>query len=113
MTDYNRVTLIGMCIRTPEMRPIGDDRVRTDTTISVNRPYKDQNGETVSDLFSVVAWGKLAEIMNEYVKKGEDILVDGRIQSRSYDRDGTTYWITEVIAENILLLGKKKNHKQG
>ena len=107
MGDYNHVTLVGTLINEPDKKTSEDERLRTNFTLAVNRPYKDNSGKSVADFFNVVAWGKLAEIVNEYTKKGDSVLVDGRIQSRSYKADGTTKWITEIICDSISLLGKK------
>ena len=112
MADYNHVMLVGRPTAAPEIKTVGDDRKRSGFTLAVNRPYKDANGKSVSDFFPVVAWGKLAEVIGEYVKKGEDILVDGRIQSRSYEQDSATKWITEIVAENFTFLRHKNGHGQ-
>ncbi|MFC1517023.1 single-stranded DNA-binding protein [Candidatus Margulisiibacteriota bacterium] len=110
MADYNHVTLVGRLINEPEAKAVSDDRLRTGFTLAINRPYKDNNGKSVSDFFNIVAWGKLAEICKEYVKKGEDLLVDGRIQSRSYEQDNEKKWITEIIAESLSFLGRKNGN---
>lgn len=107
MADYNHITLVGRPTNKPEFSGKEVERVRATFTIAVNRPYKDSSGNNVSDFFQVIAWGKLAEVVGEYVEKGKDILVDGRLQSRSYEQDGATKWITEVVLENFTFLGKK------
>ena len=110
MADYNHVTLLGRLINEPEIKKVGDERMRTGFTLAVNRPYKDGSGKSVADFFNIVSWGKLAEICNEYVKKGETILVDGRIQSRSYEQDEQTKWITEIVADSFSFLGRKNGN---
>lgn len=107
MADYNHVILVGRIDDFPVMHKIDECRTKASFNLSVNRPYKDSNGNDVFDFFNVVAWGKLAEVICEYFKKGDALLVDGRIQTRSYEQDGGTKWITEIIAENVSMLGKK------
>ena len=102
MKSYNNVTLIGRAVQTPEIKDTG--KSRTQFALAVDRPYKDTEGKRPTDFLQVVAWGKLAEICQEYIKKGNLILVSGRIQSRSYELDKETKWITEVIAESINVL---------
>ncbi len=110
MADYNHVTLVGHLINEPDSKKVGEDRSRTSFTLAVNRPYKDNNGKHVTDFFNIISWGKLAEIGQEYIKKGEDVLVDGRIQARSYEKDNETKWITEIVAESFSFLGKKNGN---
>jgi len=110
MADYNHVTLVGRPTGEPEIKSIGEDKKRSFFTLAVNRPYKDGNGKHPADFFSVVAWGKLAEVIGEYVKKGENVLIDGRIQSRSYEQDNATKWITEIVAESCSFLSSKKSN---
>ncbi len=112
MADYNHVMLVGRPTAAPETKTVGEDRKLSTFTLAVNRPYKDQNGKSVADFFHVVSWGKLAEVIGEYVKKGEDILVDGRIQSRSYEQNSETKWITEIVAENFTFLRHKSGQKK-
>ena len=110
MGDFNRATLVGHLINEPEAKEVGDERLRTSFTLAVKRPYKDSEGKQVTDFFNIVSWGKLAEICQEYVKKGSDVLIDGRIQSRSYEQDSQTKWITEIIAESVSFLGHKNGN---
>ena len=106
MADYNHVTLVGRPVQNPELMKISDDRIRSTFTIAVGRPYLDHSGKKLTDFFTVVSYGKLAEIVKECCKKGEDILVDGRLQGRSYEVDNVTKWITEIVADNISFMGK-------
>lgn len=109
MGDFNRATLVGHLINEPDMKEhAGDDRLHCTFTLAVKRPYKDHDGKAVTDFFQIVCWGKLAQIAAEYCKKESDLLIDGRIQSRSYEAEGTTKWITEIIADSISFLGRGK-----
>jgi len=102
MKSYNNVTLIGRAVQTPEIKE--GKNARTQFALAVDRQYKDAEGKRPTDFLQVVAWGKLAEICRDYIQKGNLILVSGRIQSRSYELDKETKWITEVIAESVNVL---------
>ena len=104
MKSYNNVTLIGWAVQDPELKDIGNANSRTQFALAVDRPYKDAEGKRPTDFLHVVAWGKLAEICSDYIKKGCLVLVSGRIQSRSYEADKETKWITEIIAESVNIL---------
>ncbi len=105
MSAYNHVTLVGNLVKDPEIKKIGK-RSKTDFTIAVER-YKGKDQEAEVDFFNVVSWGKLAEISGDYLKKGKKVLVDGKIQVRSYEVDGQRKWITEIIAESFKFLSVK------
>lgn len=106
MSAYNHVTLVGNLVKDPETKKIGK-RSKTDFTLAVER-YIGKDKEAEVDFFNIVSWGKLAEIGAEYLKKGKKVLVDGRIQVRSYEVDKQRRWITEVIAENLKFLTAKQ-----
>ncbi|GBR77488.1 single-stranded DNA-binding protein [Candidatus Termititenax dinenymphae] len=104
MKSYNNVTLIGRTVKDPDFKDSENANARAQFALAVDRPYKDADGKHPTDFLNVVAWGKLAEICNEYIKKGCLVLVSGRIQSRSYELDGATKWITEIVAESVNIL---------
>ncbi len=107
MSAYNHVTLVGNLVKDPETKKVGK-RSKTDFTLAVER-FAGKEKEAEVDFFNVVTWGKLAEIGGEYLKKGKKVLVDGRIQVRSYEVDKQRRWITEVIAENLKFLSVKQS----
>ena len=109
MKSYNSVTIIGRSVKDSEIKKVGDNS-RACFTLAVDRPYKDSDGKHPVDFLNITAWGKLADICADYIKKGSLILVNGRIQSRSYEVDNETRWITEIVADsiNILEYGNKK-----
>ena len=115
MKSYNNVTIVGRAVKDTEVKEVGKDNSRANFTLAVDRPYKDSDGKHPADFLNIVAWGKLAEICGEYIKKGCLILVSGRIQSRSYELDKETKWITEIIAESVNVLewnNKKEKEKE-
>ena len=113
MKSYNSVTLIGRSIKETTLKEVQNDQKRAQFTLAIDRTYKNAEGKHPADFFNIVAWGKLAEICNDYIKKGCLVLVTGKIQSRSYQDDKDTKWITEIVADaiNILEYENKKGDK--
>ncbi len=112
MSAYNRVTLVGNLVRDPEVKKVGKQS-KTNFTIAVDRFVgKDKDPET--DYFTIVSWGKLAEVCGDYLAKGKKVLVDGRIQIRAYVQENEKKWVTEIVAENLKFLSSadKENSKQ-
>jgi len=111
MAAYNHITLVGNLVKDPEVKKVGKKN-KTDFTIAVDR-FGGKDKDKAVDYFNVVSWGKLAEICGDYLKKGKKVLVDGRVQIRTYKQDDERKWITEVIADNLkFLTGKTKVTKE-
>lgn len=109
----NRVVLVGRLTRNPDLRYTPNGKAVANFNIAVNRPFKDQNGENQADFINGVAWGKQAESLANYMKKGSQIGVDGRLQSRTYEgQDGKTVYVTEVVADSIQFLETKGQTSQ-
>ncbi len=109
----NRVVLTGRPIRDLELKSIKSGNSVCSFTLAVDRNFKSKSGEREADFINCVAWGKTAEIMSRYVKRGSVIGVDGRIQTRSYDnRDGQRVYATEVVVENFSFLGGSDKNGQ-
>lgn len=106
----NRVVLVGRLTRDVDLRYTpGGGKAVANFNIAVNRPFTNQNGEREADFINCVIWGKPAENLANYQKKGNLIGVDGRIQTRSYqNNEGKTVYITEVVAESVQFLESKK-----
>jgi single-strand DNA-binding protein len=105
----NRVQLIGNVGNEPEVKTFDGGKKVANITIATNEVYYKDNGDKVeqTEWHRVTAWGKVAEIIEKYVKKGKEIAIDGKLTHRSYDdKDGNKRYITEVVANDILLLGK-------
>ena len=112
---YNKVVLIGNLGRDPEIRYTPAKQEVAKVSLGVTRTYKAKDGSRVdqTDWVNVVLWGKLAGVVEKYVHKGDTILVEGRLQTRSYEtKEGEKRYVTEVVAENMLMLGSK-NHGSG
>jgi single-strand DNA-binding protein len=105
----NRVQLIGHVGNDPEIKTFEGGKVLANLTIATNDSYKNEKGEKVeqTEWHKVVAWGKTAEIIEKYVTKGKEIAIDGKLTHRSYeDKNGEKRYVTEVVANEVLLLGK-------
>lgn len=104
---YNKVFLIGNLTRDPELRytPSGIPVARF--TVAVNRPSAKSESNEV-DFINVVAWRRLAEICGEYLKKGRPVSIEGRLQVRSYEKDGQKRTMSEVVADGMQMLGRKE-----
>lgn len=104
----NKAIIIGRLTRDPEMRTTTSGINSTSFTVAVSRPFTGQNGERETDFLNCVAWRKQAENINKFCKKGSQVAVEGRIQTRSYDaQDGTKRYVTEIVADNVTFLGGK------
>jgi single-strand DNA-binding protein len=105
----NRVQLIGHVGNEPEIKTFEGGKVLANLTIATNDSYKNEKGEKVeqTEWHKVAAWGKTAEIIEKYVTKGKEIAIDGKLTHRSYeDKNGEKRYVTEVVANEVLLLGK-------
>lgn len=109
--DLNRVTLIGNVTRDPELRTTPTGQNVCSFSVATNRRWKDQtSGELKesAEFHNLVAWGKLAQTVSSYLKKGSKVYVEGRLQTRSWeDQTGVKKYRTEVILDNMIMLDKK------
>lgn len=106
----NRVQLIGRLGAKAEIKRFDDGKIKASLSLATNDFYKNQKGEKVEETtwHNVIAWGKSAEIIEKYTDKGAEIALDGKLTNRSYtDKDGVKKYITEVIVDNLVLLGEK------
>lgn len=105
----NKAMLIGRLVKDPELKMTETSKREVcQFTIAVNRPYTNEDGERQADFINCVVWDKLAENLSKYQKKGNQIAVEGRIQTRNYeDKDGKRVYVTEIIATNITFLDSK------
>lgn len=103
---YNRATLVGNVGKDPDVRDVGDTVVAK-LSLATSEKFKNRDGERIEETtwHNVVFWRKLAEIVEKYVKKGDRILVEGKITTRSYEKDGEKKYITEIVADTMKMLG--------
>lgn len=103
----NKVMIIGNLGQDPEMRYTPSGRPLTKFRVATNRSWTAENGEkqTETEWFNVVAWGKLAEICNQYLSKGQKVYVEGRLHTRHWtDDDGNYRSATEIVAQEMIML---------
>lgn len=98
----NKIILMGRLVRDPEVRYTQTGKVVCQFTLAVDRPFANQEGQREADFIPVIVWGKQAELCGNSLTKGQRLLVEGRLQIRSYDaKDGSKRWVTEVIASSF------------
>lgn len=110
----NRFQFLGRLTKDPEVRimPNSNNKV-TNFTLAVNRRFTDANGERKTDFFNLIAFGKLAEFCEKYYKKGQQVLVEGRIQTRSYeDKDGLKKYATDFIVDQGYFADSRKDNNE-
>src|SRR4030042_6539752 len=106
----NKVILVGRLGADPQLKYTSSGRANVSFNIATNAVWKDQEGKQQerTDWHRIVAWGKLAEIMGEYLKKGHRVYLEGRLQTRSWaDSNGVKKWTTEVTATDMEMLEAK------
>lgn len=107
MANLNRIILIGRLTADPESRATVDGLPMTKFRLAVSRQVA-VGGES-ADFIDVITWRRLAEVCGQYLKKGQLVLVEGRIQNRSFeDQTGQRRWVTEVVARNMTMLEKSQ-----
>lgn len=106
----NKAILVGNLGRDPEVRYTADGRAVASFTMATSEKWKDKNtGEMIerTEWHRIVAFGKLGEICGEYLAKGRQVYIEGRLQTRSWEKDGVTRYTTEVIASEMKMLGAR------
>jgi len=112
MSRVNKVILIGNLGKDPELRYTLNGNAVTNFSIATSSAWKDkETGEKRqrTEWHRIIAWRGLAEICAEYLAKGQQVYVEGRLQTRSWEKDGITRYITEIIASDVQFLGKRKD----
>ncbi|MEK6807565.1 MAG: single-stranded DNA-binding protein [Nanoarchaeota archaeon] len=109
MASYNKAILIGNLTKDVELRYTPQGTAVANITLAINRQWK-QGDEVKKEVafVPVVLWARTAEIVNQYCSKGAPLMVEGRVQTRSWEKDGQKQYKTEIVAENIQLLGGNK-----
>ena len=106
--DLNRVTLLGRLTRDPELKNLPTGKSVATFSVATGRVWKDASGQKQqqSEFHNIVAWGKLGEIANQYLRKGRQVYLEGRLQTRDWTgQDGVKRYRTEIVAENLILIG--------
>jgi len=111
----NKVQLIGRLGKDPELVQFEEGKTKASFPLATNEIYKNASGERMerTQWHDVVVWGKLSEVVGAYLKKGSEVAVEGRLSYRTYeDSEGHTRYVTEVVANELLLL-EKRPEEQG
>lgn len=106
----NKVILVGRLGADPQLRYTPSGRASATFNLATNYTWKDNDGnmQERTDWHRIVAWGKLAEVMGEWLKKGSSVYLEGRLQTRNYDdANGVKKYITEVVVNDMEMLGRK------
>lgn len=111
--DLNKVMLIGRLTRDPEARTTPQGTPITSFSVATGRVWKDQNGtqQEKTEFHNIVAWRRLAEIAAQYLTKGRQVYIEGYLQTQSWDdkTSGQKRYRTEIVAENMIMLGNKND----
>ncbi|OGY79411.1 MAG: hypothetical protein A3B74_01055 [Candidatus Kerfeldbacteria bacterium RIFCSPHIGHO2_02_FULL_42_14] len=113
--DLNKVMIIGRLTRDPELRTIPSGHSVATFSVATGRVWTDQQGQKQerTEFHNVVAWRRLGEIAGQYLTKGRQVYIEGRLETRSWDDpNGTKRYRTEIVAENLILLGSARENAQ-
>jgi single-strand DNA-binding protein len=111
----NKVMVIGHLGKDPEMRYTPSGRPVTTFTVAVSRSWNTADGErrTETEWFNIVAWGNLAEICKQYLYKGQQVYIEGRLQTRRWDdKEGQKHTSVEVVANEMMMLGDRRDNNK-
>ena len=109
-TLRNKVQLIGNLGQNPEVKELNDGKKVAKFSLATNETYRSKTGEKVTDTqwHNLIAWGKHADIIEKYLKKGSEIAIEGKLINRNYtDKEGVKHYITEIQVNELLMLGSK------
>ncbi|KKP38253.1 MAG: single-strand binding protein, single-strand DNA-binding protein [Candidatus Peregrinibacteria bacterium GW2011_GWF2_33_10] len=112
----NTVITIGNLAKDPEVRHTSNGQSVANIVVATNRGWKDASGvlQEETEYHQIVLWGKLAEIAAQYFVKGKKVYIEGRLKTRSWEgQDGIKRYTTEIVAEDIMMLGSKPDSAQG
>ena len=110
MAGVNKVILLGRLGKDPEVRHLENGTPVTSFSIATSESYKDKNsGEKVekTEWHNIVLWRGLAEVAEKYLHKGDQVYIEGKLQTRSYEKDGVTRYSTEIVGREMTMLGSK------
>ncbi len=111
----NKVLIIGRLGREPEMRYTPSGRPVTTFSVATSRSWNTADGErrVETEWFNVVAWGSLAEICKQYLNKGQQVYIEGRLQTRHWDdAEGNKHTSTEIVANEMIMLGDRREAEE-
>jgi len=115
MAGVNKVILVGNLGKDPEVRHLESGVAVASFTIATSETYKDRNSgekKTLTEWHNIVLWRGLAEIAEKYLHKGDQIYIEGRLRSRSWEGESGTRYITEIVGDNMVMLGGRRSSDQ-
>ncbi|MFZ7121744.1 MAG: single-stranded DNA-binding protein [Eubacteriaceae bacterium] len=114
--SVNRVLLIGFCGKDPEIKTFENSKVANFTLATTEKGYTTKSGQQIpekTEWHNIVVWGGLAKVVENYVKKGTQLFIEGKLRTRSWDnKDGNKRYTTEIYVDNLQLLGSGNNNNQ-
>jgi single-strand DNA-binding protein len=116
MAGVNKVILVGNLGKDPEVRHLENGRAVANFSLATSETYKNKQGERVTNTewHNIVLWSPIAEIAEKFLKKGNQVYIEGKLTSRSWDdQDGNKRYTTEVVGNNLTLLGTKSDGDSG
>lgn len=115
MSGVNKCFLIGRVGKEPEVRTLESGNMVATFSVATSEKYKNKAGEMVetTEWHNIVAWKGLADVVSKYVKKGSNLFIEGKITTRSYEKDGVKKYTTEIMALSIQLLDGKPKPESG
>ena len=111
MSAVNKVILLGNLGKDPEIRYLENDRMRASFSLATNETYRNKAGEkvTITEWHNIVLWAPLAKIAEQYLTKGKQVYIEGKLVTRSYvDKTDQTKYMTEIVGQQLVLLGGRK-----
>ena len=115
MAGVNKVILVGNLGKDPEVKYLDNGVAVANFSLATTEKYKNKEGEKVSqtEWHNIVLWRGLAEVAEKYLKKGASVYIEGKIKTRKWeDKDGNTRYNTEILADNMTMLGGKKDSQE-
>jgi len=115
MAGVNKVILVGNVGKDPEVKNLDGGTKVANFSLATSESYKDKSGNKVdkTEWHNIVVWRGLAEVAEKYIRKGSQIYLEGKITTRSWGEEGNKKYMTEIVAENVTLLGKKSEGYSG
>lgn len=109
-TLRNKVQLIGNLGNEPEVITLESGKKLAKFSLATNESYRNSEGEKITNTewHNLIAWGKIADVVEKYLKKGNEVMVEGKLTSRSYEtKEGEKRYITEIVCNELLMLGNR------
>jgi single-strand DNA-binding protein len=116
MSGVNKVILVGRLGKEPEVRNLENGAAVANFTIATSESYKDKTTnekKEVTEWHNIVLWRGLAEIAQKYLHKGDLVYIEGKLRTRSWEKEGVTRYTTEVVADNMTMLGSRSGGNSG